>query len=183
MFRVFAALCFLVLVGCSHEKESPTIYFTNASLGIIKDVRCAWGEKNSLTLQGISPGDSRAKSFYIKRSSDFFGPKTVSWINPDNKKITKEFNFEKARLPSISEKRSFAYVQIYFLQDDIEVIGSDDNGADEKTRAREIEMAKNKKEAEERGIFAACVPNRINLYNCPGNSAQNSLIILHEQPN
>lgn len=183
MFRLLVVSCFFILVGCSSERESPTIYFTNASLGIIKDIRCSWGGINLLTLQGISPGDSRAKSFYIKRSSDFFGPKTISWINPDNKKITREFNFEKARLPSILEEKSFAYVQIYFLQDDIEVVGSEDNNADERTRAKEIEMAKNRKEAEERGIFAACVPNRINLYNCPGNSAQNSLIILHKQPN
>ncbi|MBU6339734.1 MAG: hypothetical protein KGQ36_07190, partial [Rickettsiales bacterium] len=173
LFLIFGSL--LSLTSCSQVKESPAIYITNATSGIIKNIECNWVGQNMLTLQSVTPGDSRAKSFIIKKNNDFFGPVTMSWTNDEGKKITKNFNFSKDRLPSISSKRMYSYVQVYLMLNDIEVISSDDDNADNMVRAMDAMAHRNRQEAEKRGIYGACVPNRINLYNCPTPSS-NALI-------
>jgi hypothetical protein len=163
----FIFLALISLTSCSSTKESPAIYITNVTSGIVKNIDINWANHNHLNLQTISPGDSRAKSFILKKTKDFFGPVTVSWINGDGKKITKNFVFSENRLPSIKEKRMYSYIQVYLMLNNLEVIGSDDDDADNIVRAMDSMAHKNREEAQKRGIFAACIPNRINLYNCP----------------
>lgn len=125
MAKVFLILTSLLLVSCASLKESPVIYFSNASNAPIKNIQCTWAEKNVLSLPVLNPGDSRSLSFYIRGDSAFFGLINVSWDNGHGEKMTKSFFFRKENMPSIFDPTTYNYVQLYFDQFDVEVVSSD----------------------------------------------------------
>lgn len=170
---------FFILIGCSaaSKKESPTIYFSNASSDMIKNIEVRWALKNVLSLPALSPGDSRTQSFYIKKEDDFFGEVSVSWYNARGEKMSKNFVLRKEHLPSINDKFAFNYAQFYFFQDDVEVISSDIVDINGKTKMMDRMMIKYKMEAEARGIYTACVPSRLNMFDCPGSGAAKTALI------
>ena len=101
------------------------IYFSNASLKPIKNITCEWAKKHVLTLPDLNPGESRSQSFYIRGNSDFFGLVKISWTNSDDERISHEFFFRKKNLPSIMDRTTYNYVQLYFDQHFVEVTTSD----------------------------------------------------------
>ncbi|MBM5781838.1 MAG: hypothetical protein FJ368_00260 [Pelagibacterales bacterium] len=170
------ALLFLLISCSSSRREAPTIYFSNVSPDMVKDIRVNWVSKNVLTLPNLGPGDSRTQTFYIKQEVDFFGDVSVSWMNARGEKLMKNFTIQKDHLPSIKDKFSFSYVQFYFSQDDIEIITSDIVDISGKSKMMDRLMIKHRSDAELRGVFVDCVPSRINLYNCPGDAVKSVLI-------
>lgn len=135
MSKIFLILISLLLVACGGAtKESPVIYFSNASSSPIAKIKCNWAEKNELTLPVLNPGDSRSQSFYIKDDADFFGTVNISWSNSKGEKVVKEFNFREKHLPSMDDSTTYNYVQLYFDQEDIDVISSDSADLTGKTR-------------------------------------------------
>jgi len=137
MRQFFIIFLNLFLVSCASLKESPVIYFSNASSQPITEINCVWVEKNVLTLPELTPGSSRSQSFYIKGASDFFGSVIISWYNADGVKNVKEFNLTKGNLPSFSDATFYSYVQLYFDQEDVEVVTSDVADLSGKTRRME----------------------------------------------
>ncbi len=127
MFKKIIILCGLLVSSCSMRPtlESPVIYFSNASQSAIKNIRCEWAKNNALTLPGLAPGDSRSQSFYMRSAADFFGLVKVTWVNESGDNITREFYFRENSLPSIKDHSTYNYVQIYFEQNDLEVVSSD----------------------------------------------------------
>lgn len=176
MKKNYIAIFFLILLSaCSnaHKIESPTIYLSNASSDFIKNIKVNWASKANLTLPNLNPGDTRTQSFYLKSKDNFFGEVMVSWNNARGEMLTKNFTIQKIHLPSIDEKYGFNYVQLYFSQTDAEVITSDIIDINGKSKIMDRLIMNYRKEAEVRGVIFDCVPNKLNLYNCPssGNSA------------
>lgn len=120
----FLLLSFL-LISCGTNRESPMIYFSNASLKPIKNINCEWAEKHVLSLPSLNPGESRSQSFYIKDNTDFFGLVKISWTNDEGNNISREFFFRKTNLPSIDDPTTYNYVQLYFDQHYVEITTSD----------------------------------------------------------
>ncbi len=125
MPKAFLVIILFLLFSCSTKRESPVIYFSNASTEIIKNIHCEWGENQALTLQNLIPGESRSQSFYIEDDKEFFGLVRVFWQSISDKTLEREFYFRDVNLPSISNSETYNYVQIYFDQDGIEVVSSD----------------------------------------------------------
>lgn len=117
----------LLLASCSaiQTKESPVIYFSNASTKPISNIRCVWAENEVMTLSALYPGNTRSQSFYIKKNEDFFGYVTISWQNASGQEIVREFDFKDNNLPSINNERSYDFVQFYLDQEELEIISSD----------------------------------------------------------
>lgn len=136
MFKKFLILLSFFVASCSTiaSQESPVIYFSNASLDPIKNIHCEWADGNVLSLPLLNPGDSRSQSFYLKKSSAFFGLVKVSWISNAGENVSREFYFRENNLPSIDDHSTYNYVQIYFDQSDIEVVSSDAPDLSGKTR-------------------------------------------------
>lgn len=135
MPRIFLILVSLLLVSCGGAtKESPVIYFSNASQSPISKIKCNWAGNNELSLPTLNPGDSRSQSFYIKKDADFFGTINISWSNDKGEKVVKEFNFREKHLPSMGDTTTYNYVQLYFDQEDIDVVSSDSADLSGKTR-------------------------------------------------
>jgi hypothetical protein len=142
MLRIFLVLVSLFLVSCGSLRESPAIYFSNASNDAIANIECLWPNKMLLTLATLNPGDSRTQSIYLKRDSQFFGPVHISWYNSKGEKIVRNFNFKKENLPSIADRDIYSYVQFYFIDDDLDVMTSDGTDVGGKVRRMERLMAK-----------------------------------------
>ncbi len=171
MLNAILTALILTLASCSSspKKESPVIYFSNASSDLIKNIQCSWAEKNTLSLPALTPGDSRSQSFYINKKSDFFGLIKTSWTNAEGHSIVKEFYFQEKNLPSISDHETYSYVQLYLDQDDLEVVSSDVADLSGKTRKMDFLLTKYREEAAN-----TCVPNHI--HTCPDQAAKTSLI-------
>jgi hypothetical protein len=122
------------LTSCGGLRESPVIYFSNASPELIKNIQCNWVNKNVLSLSELTPGDSRSQSFYIKKNSDFFGLITMSWDSASGERLNKSFHFTEKNLPSMADSTTYSYVQIYLDQDDLEIVSSDAPDLGGKTR-------------------------------------------------
>lgn len=142
MAKIFLILTSLFLVSCASLKESPVIYFSNLSNAPIKNIKCTWAEKNVLTLPALNPGDSRSLSFYIKGEESFFGLINVSWDNFEGKNMTKSFFFRKENMPGFFDPTTYNYVQLYFDQEDIEVLSSDAPDLGGKVRRMERMLAR-----------------------------------------
>lgn len=135
MSKIFLLLASLLLVSCGgSSKESPVIYFSNASPAQITKIKCNWAGNNELTLPILTPGDSRSQSFYTKKDADFFGTVNISWNNSKGEKVVKEFNFREKHLPSMGDSTTYNYIQLYFDQEDIDVVSSDSADLTGKTR-------------------------------------------------
>lgn len=123
-------------------KESPVIYFSNASVEPISDIQCHWVDSSVLTLPSLHPGDSRTQSFYIKEYADFFGLIKTSWTNAQGERVTKDFFLREKHLPSITDSTTYNYVQLYFDQYDVEVTTSDAPDLSGKTKRMEAMLNK-----------------------------------------
>lgn len=139
MFKSILIIASLFLVsacGGLSKRESPNIYFSNASNGVIKNIRCNWNGVQ-MSLPSLVPGNTRSQNFYIRKNSDFFGLVNVSWTAGSGKSFNKEFFFSEKHLPSLSEDDDYKYVQLYFDDYGAEVISSDIADLGGKTRRME----------------------------------------------
>ena len=135
----------LLFASCSSispSKESPVIYFSNASVEPIQDIQCRWVGAANLSLPTLNPGDTRTQSFYIKDYADFFGLIRASWTNAQGEMIEKDFFLREKHLPSITDTTTYNYVQLYFDQHDIEITTSD--GPDLSGKTKKMEAMLNK---------------------------------------
>ncbi|OFW79778.1 MAG: hypothetical protein A2887_01545 [Alphaproteobacteria bacterium RIFCSPLOWO2_01_FULL_40_26] len=127
MKKSFLLLPFFFLLGCAignFKRESPVIYFSNASFAPIKNITCEWAG-HVLTLPALNPGDSRSQSFYLSSAARFFGLVKLSWTNDDGEIVRREFFFKENNLPSFDDPTTYNYVQLYFDQHGMEIISSD----------------------------------------------------------
>lgn len=141
MSKIFVIIAALFLVSCGANIESPVVYFSNASPEPVRNIECNWNG-NILSLGALNPGDTRSQSFFLTSDSKFFGPVYVVWYNDKGDRVSKNFNFKKENLPSIRDKTTYNYVQLYFDQFDIEVSTSD--AADLTGKVRRMEQVMNK---------------------------------------
>jgi hypothetical protein len=123
-------------------KESPVIYFSNASVEPISDIQCQWVASSTLTLPVLNPGDSRTQSFYIKNHADFFGLIKMSWTNAEGDRVTKDFYLLEKHLPSIVDPTTYNYVQLYFDQYDVDITTSDAPDLSGKAKRMEAMLSK-----------------------------------------
>ena len=92
-------LLFLLASCSSFPKESPTIYVSNLSSNIIKNISIKFPRQN-LNLPQLNPGLTQGRSIIINDSQDFFGTIKVSWNNLYNENIIRNFSLKKNDLPS-----------------------------------------------------------------------------------
>jgi hypothetical protein len=126
--KIILVLALFTISSCSvgtPKLESPVIYFSNASVRPIKNIRVQWVNNTALSLQALNPGDSRSQSFYMHNNSQFFGLVKVTWTNDVGDNILREFYFRENHMPSINDRSTYNYAQIYFDQNDLEIVGSD----------------------------------------------------------
>ena len=167
MKKIFFVLVSLFLVSCGAHKESPVIYFSNASTSPINDIKCNWAGRNVLGLRRLNPGESRSQSFYMNSNSDFFGIITISWRNDSGERISREINFQPNNLPSISDSTTYNFIQLYIDQDELEITTSDAPDLSGKTRKMDRLLTQYKD---------------IYIKNGHGAAPQSSLISVQHQP-
>lgn len=149
------------VISCSGAlRESPVIYLSNASSGNVTNVEVNWAGKKTLFLPALNPGESSGQSFYMNRDSDFFGSITVSWYNMRGEKMVQTFDMRRENLPSISRARDHNYVQIYFGQEDFEVVSSDSPNLRGKVRRMEILMKQYSEAHRYNQLYGAMQPSR-----------------------
>jgi hypothetical protein len=127
MLKKITLFLTLFLMSCATGKihESPVIYFSNASLKPIKNLKCEWATKHVLSLPNLNPGETRSQSFYIKSDDEFFGLVKLSWSADNGNSVSREFFFRKTSLPSIDDPTTYNYVQLYFDQEYVDISTSD----------------------------------------------------------
>ena len=129
---------FFLLSSCSiFPKEAPTIYVSNLSPNIIKNISIKFPKK-TLNLPQLNPGLTQGGSFIINDSEDFFGTVKVGWNNLYSENIIRNFNLKKNDLPSFFNPKDFSYVQIYIKDYDIEIITYDTVDSGNKTAQMDI---------------------------------------------
>ena len=137
MKNLIIFLLFL-LSSCSiFPKEAPTIYVSNLSPNIIKNISIKFPKK-TLNLPQLNPGLTQGGSFIINDSEDFFGTVKVGWNNLYSENIIRNFNLKKNDLPSFFNPKDFSYVQIYIKDYDIEIITYDTVDSGNKTAQMDI---------------------------------------------
>lgn len=178
MKKIFFVLVSLFLVSCGSHKESPVIYFSNASLAPINDIKCSWAKKNVLGLPRLNPGESRSQSFYMNSNSDFFGNIAISWRNNNGERISREINFQPNNLPSISDSTTYNFIQIYLDQDELEIATSDAPDLSGKTRKMDRLLTKYQEAYKQSGHGAAPQSSLISVQQPPqkDNSVPNWLV-------
>jgi hypothetical protein len=131
-------LIFLSLFSCSNfPREGPTIYVSNLSSNIVKNISIKFPQK-TLNLTQLNPGSTQGSSFIINGSEDFFGTIKVSWKNLYDENIIRNFSIKKNDLPSFFNPRDFGYVQIYIKDYDIQIITYDTKDSGNKTAQMDI---------------------------------------------
>jgi hypothetical protein len=137
MKNLIIFLLFL-LSSCSiFPKEAPTIYVSNLSPNIIKNISIKFPKK-TLNLPQLNPGLTQGGSFIINDSKDFFGIVKVEWNNLYNENIIRNFNLKENDLPSFFNPKDFGYVQIYIKDYDIQIITYDTPDSGNKTAQMDI---------------------------------------------
>ncbi len=137
MKNLIIFLLFL-LSSCSiFPKEAPTIYVSNLSPNIIKNISIKFPKK-TLNLPQLNPGLTQGGSFIINDSEDFFGTIKVGWNNLYSENIIRNFNLKENDLPSFFNPKDFGYVQIYIKDYDIEIITYDTVDSGNKTAQMDI---------------------------------------------
>ena len=137
MKNLIIFLLFL-LSSCSiFPKEAPTIYVSNLSPNIIKNISIKFPKK-TLNLPQLNPGLTQGGSFIINDSKDFFGIVKVEWNNLYNENIIRNFNLKENDLPSFFNPKDFGYVQIYIKDYDIQIITYDTIDSANKTAQMDI---------------------------------------------
>ncbi len=171
MSKIFIVLTCLVLVSCGSSIESPVLYFSDASPQPVKNIECNWNG-NILGLGALNPGDTRSHSFFISGGdSQFFGPVSINWINAKGDRVSKSFNFKKENMPSIKDKTTYNYVQLYFDQEDMEIITSDAADLSGKVRRMDQMMNKYHDDFLRSGVKASfCANNDMNICQNADNS-------------
>lgn len=124
--KILLMTTLMILASCGAKKESPMIYFSNASPDPIFNVHCKWANGSAMSLSGLFPGESRSQSFYIKKNRDFFGLITISWLNKMGDQISRELFFREKHMPGINEEGNFNYVQFYLDQQGLDIVSSDE---------------------------------------------------------
>ncbi|MDX2083621.1 MAG: hypothetical protein SFV53_06525 [Rickettsiales bacterium] len=164
-------LAIFLISGCAKNVESPVIYFSNASANPMRDIQCDWNG-NILSLKKLNPGDTRSRSFFISSNNKFFGPIYITWFNANGERNSKNFSFRKENLPSINDKTSYNYVQLYFDQVDVEVTSSDSADLNGKVRRMELLMNKYHDDFLRSGAKANfCANNDLNVCQNTDNSS------------
>jgi hypothetical protein len=131
-------LIFLSLFSCSNfPREGPTIYVSNLSSNIVKNISIKFPQK-TLNLTQLNPGSTQGSSFIINGSQDFFGTIKVSWKNLYDENIIRNFSIKENDLPSFFNPRDFGYVQIYIKDYDIQIITYDTKDSGNKTAQMDI---------------------------------------------
>ena len=131
-------LIFLLLFSCANfPREGPTIYVSNLSSNIVKNISIKFPQK-TLNLSQLNPGSTQGSSFIINGSEDFFGTIKVGWKNLYNENIIRNFSIKKNDLPSFFNPRDFGYVQIYIKDYDIQIITYDTKDSGNKTAQMDI---------------------------------------------
>jgi len=131
-------LIFLSLFSCSNfPREGPTIYVSNLSSNIVKNISIKFPQK-TLNLTQLRPGLTQGSSFIINGSQDFFGTIKVGWKNLYDENIIRDFSIKKNDLPSFFNPRDFGYVQIYIKDYDIQIITYDAKDSSNKTAQMDI---------------------------------------------
>lgn len=115
----------LLFVSSCGPKLSPSVYIGNMSNQNLISVKVDWNSKYSILSHNIIPGGGGSYNFWVKGSSDFFGPVHIEWENAAGKKFTQDFVFKKEELPSIDKKNLYNRVMLYFTQDSLEYYSSD----------------------------------------------------------
>ena len=129
---------FFLLSSCSiFPKEGPTIYVSNLSPNIIKNISIKFPKK-TLNLPQLNPGLTQGGSFIINDPEDFFGTVKVGWNNLYNENIIRNFNLKENDLPSFFNPKDFGYVQIYIKDYDIQIITYDTTDSGNKTAQMDI---------------------------------------------
>ncbi len=137
MKNLIIFLLFL-LSSCSiFPKEAPTIYVSNLSSNIIKNISIKFPKK-TLNLPQLNPGLTQGGSFIINDSKDFFGIVKVEWNNLYNENIIRNFNLKENDLPSFFNPKDFGYVQIYIKDYDIQIITYDTPDSGNKTAQMDV---------------------------------------------
>jgi hypothetical protein len=137
MKNLIIFLLFL-LSSCSiFPKEAPTIYVSNLSPNIIKNISIKFPKK-TLNLPQLNPGLTQGGSFIINDSKDFFGIVKVEWNNLYSENIIRNFNLKENDLPSFFNPKDFGYVQIYIKDYDIQIITYDTPDSGNKTAQMDI---------------------------------------------
>jgi hypothetical protein len=131
-------LIFLSLFSCSNfPREGPTIYVSNLSPNIVKNISIKFPQK-TLNLTQLNPGKTQGSSFIINGSQDFFGTVKVGWKNLYDENIIRNFSIKENDLPSFFNPRDFGYVQIYIKDYDIQIITYDTKDSGNKTAQMDI---------------------------------------------
>jgi hypothetical protein len=131
-------LIFLSLFSCSNfPREGPTIYVSNLSSNIVKNISIKFPKK-TLNLPQLNPGLTQGGSFIINDPEDFFGPVKVGWNTLYNENIIRNFNLKENDLPSFFNPKDFGYVQIYIKDYDIQIITYDTKDSGNKTAQMDI---------------------------------------------
>jgi len=137
MKNLIIFLLFL-LSSCSRfPRESPTIYVSNLSSNIVKNISIKF-PRYTLNLPQLNPGLTQGKSFIINGLEDFFGIIKVDWNNLYNEKIVRNFNLKDKDLPSFFNDKEFSYIQIYIKDYDIQTITYDTIDSSNKTAQMDI---------------------------------------------
>jgi len=88
-------LIFLFSSCSSFSRESPTIYVSNLSSNIVKNIAIKF-PRQTLNLPQLNPVLTQGISFIINDAEDFFGTIKVSWNNLYNENIIRDFTSKKA---------------------------------------------------------------------------------------
>jgi hypothetical protein len=137
MKNIVIFLLFLLSSCSSFPKESPTIYVSNLSSNIVKNIIIKFPQQ-TLHLPQLNPGLTQGRSFIINDSEDFFGTIKVSWNNLYNENIIRDFYIKKSDLPSFFDAKDFSYIQIYVKDYDIQIITYDTKDSGNKTAQMDI---------------------------------------------
>jgi hypothetical protein len=137
MKNLIIFLLFL-LSSCSiFPKEGPTIYVSNLSPNIIKNISIKFPKK-TLNLAQLNPGLTQGGSFIVNDPEDLFGTVKVGWNYIHNENIIRNFNLKENDLPSFFNPKDFGYVQIYIKDYDIQIITYDTTDSGNKTAQMDI---------------------------------------------
>jgi len=144
--KYLAILLIAFLNACSFRTtESPVIYISNSSPAPINDIKVVWVDNKVLKLQTLNPGQTRSQSFYLSDSDDFFGLVKISWTDANHNNNTRELYFRRNNMPSIDDHEMYSYVQLYFEQNDLEMLSSDNPDMGNITKKRDATLLAFKK--------------------------------------
>jgi len=131
-------LSLFLLASCSNfPREGPTIYVSNLSSNIVKNIAIKF-PRHTLNLPQLNPGLTQGRSFIVIDKEDFFGNVKVSWNNLYNENLIRNFYLKQSDLPSFFNPKDFSYIQIYIKDYDIQIVTYDTKDSGNKTAQMDI---------------------------------------------